>query len=47
MATMHRQPLPLRDETGRFANEKGNVYYPDIAPEVKDDLWRRFTYADL
>ena len=46
--TLHQTPvkaLPsvLRDETARFANDKGNVYYPDFAPEVKDDLWRRFS----
>jgi len=45
--TLHQTPvrsLPtiLREDVGRFANEKGNVYYPDIGPEVKDDLWRRF-----
>ena len=46
--TLHQTPIKalpsvLRDEAARFANDRGNVYYPDIAPEVKDDLWRRFT----
>ena len=45
--TLHQTPLAslppeVREQAEGLANEKGNVYYPDLPTEVTDELWARF-----
>lgn len=46
--TLHQTPLDslprdVREEVQGLANEKGNIYYPDLPSDVQDELWARFT----
>jgi uncharacterized protein YecE (DUF72 family) len=48
--TLHQTPLKslpkaIREEVEDLANRAGNVYYEDLPPEVRDEMWRMFLEA--
>lgn len=48
--TLHQTPLKslpkaVRDEVEGQVNKAGNVYYEELPPAVKDELWRMFLEA--
>lgn len=40
-------PKDIRESLPAPLSEKGNLYYRDVPPEVRDELWRRFASALL
>jgi len=40
-------PKEVREALPAAAQEKANVYYRDLSPELRDDLWQRFASALL
>ncbi len=46
-AAVRSLPKDVREELPASLQEKRNVYYKDLAPEVRDELWQRFVSALL
>ena len=46
-ASLRSLPKDVREALPGSLREKGNVYYGDVPPEVRDELWQRFVKALL